>query len=231
MMPAAVLDHQRDSAAELLVDIFNGQRIPAQQRVNAAADFEQRNVLPRQLPYLHHHFRVAARVVGIDAGNLVRIRSGPGVGVFPAPAHTDKGGLPGQATLFGKKSVPRVPLFAGLERRARLDIGDVKASPKQFDFRLGLVVPVTASPGPRLAGSRRMGNNHNTAPLALDLVFDPILLIIRGLLPFDCQARFIHQEVLAVESVPGGLRSFPTRGRNWRGFPRHGDRCRDTHHE
>jgi hypothetical protein len=107
-------------------------------------------------------------------------------------------------------------------------VGDVKASPEQLDFRLGLVVPVTASPRPRLAGSRRLRNNHDASPLALDRVFDPVFLVVGGPHPCDRQARLIHQEVIAVESMPGGLGSLPTQGRDWRRFPCPANCCRQT---
>ena len=132
--------------------------------------------------------------------------------------------------LLREEAVPCVPLPARLERSARFDVGDVKAAPEQFDLSLGLVVPVTTSPGPGLAGSRHPGNNHDAAPLALNRVLDPIILVIGGPHLFDRQARLIHLEVVAVESMPGGLRSLPARRRNPCGFPRSAQACRQTQH-
>ena len=45
MMARAVLHQHGDATAQLLVDFLDGGRVPAQQRINAAADVEQRHVI------------------------------------------------------------------------------------------------------------------------------------------------------------------------------------------
>ena len=132
--------------------------------------------------------------------------------------------------LLGEKRVPGIPLPARLERRARFDVSDVKPTPEQLDFRLRLVVPITATPGPGPARSCFPWNHHDAPPSALDLVLDPILLVSGGLHRLDRQAHFIHQEVVTVEPMPGRLRPSPTRSRNWCWFACSANLCRQTQH-
>ena len=151
-------------------------------------------------PSFMRSFAVAAGIVGVDAGNLVGVGGGPGVGVFAAPAHADEGRLLGQPVLFGEEGVPGVPLLARLQRGVGRDVGDVKTALEQFDFGLRLVVPVTASPGPRIAGGRLLRNDHDAPPLALRRVLDAELFSFRRLERLDGQGRLVHHEVVAVEA-------------------------------
>ena len=47
-MAGAILDHQRNSAAELLIDALDNCRILSQYGIDAAADVEEGNILARE---------------------------------------------------------------------------------------------------------------------------------------------------------------------------------------
>src|SRR5579872_1479915 len=96
--------------------------------------------------------------------------------------------------LFRQKPVPRVPLLAWTAH----DIGDVITPPEQFNLGLGLVIPVTASPGPRIAGRRGFWGNHNAANLALCCRIRSEMLSLRRLERCDRQGLIVHDKV-----VPG----------------------------
>ena len=202
MVGRAVLDHHGDPAAELVVAILDGQRMPLEQEILAAADVQQRNVVPGQLPELREVARPDRGIVGVDARDLVGMGRGPLVGVDAALAHADERRLPREAVLLGEVGVPGVPLLAGVGR----DEGNVEAPPEQLDLGLGLVVPVTASPEPGIAGRRLLRDDDDATPLALLRGLDPVAFGLGPLEGGDGQAFFVHHEVVSVEAVvPGGL--------------------------
>ena len=166
MMAGTFLDHHRDSAARA------DDRCPRwpsntcpRMRIDAAVDVQQRHIAVGQDADFRKQIAIAAGIVGVDARDLVGIGRGPGVSEFAASAHADEGRFFRQAVLFGEERVPGVPMLARPERGAGGNVGDVKATLEQLDFRLGLVIPVTAAPGPRVAGSGLLRNDHDAAPL------------------------------------------------------------------
>ena len=100
-------------------------------------------------------------------------------------------------------------LWRGVDR----NVCDVKTPFEQFDFGLGLVIPVNAAPGPRIAGSRLFGHNHNTPQLSFSRVSKTAGLFAgRRLERRDRQSLHIHHEVVTVESVPVDLVALEGRG-------------------
>ena len=201
MMAGAVLDHHRDPAAQLLIDAFDGSVWLPRMGSRLPQTCKQGHVALGQLAELHQTFPADRGIVGVDAGNLVGVGGGPGVGVAPAPAHADEGRLLGQPMLFGEEGVPGVPLLAGIGQ----DEADVKTALEQLDLGLGLVVEVIAAPGPRVAGGRLLRNDHDAPQLALHLALDPVFFVRGRLDRLDGQVGLVHQEVVAVEPVPGSL--------------------------
>ena len=130
MMAAAFLDQHRNPAAKLVINAFDGQRKPAQEGIDAAAHVQQRHIVGCQGREPRQDLPIAARIVGIDAGNLVRMRRSPGIGVFAAPAHADKGRLRRKPVLPGEKLIPGIPLSARLQVLAGFDVTDMKPAPE-----------------------------------------------------------------------------------------------------
>src|SRR5262249_8260375 len=136
-------------------------------------------------------------------------RGGPRECIAPSTAHTDKGGRFGEPMLFCEKRVPGIPVLHVIG----LNEADVKATLEQLDLSLWLVVEVAASPGPRLARSHPLRNDHDTAQLPLHLAPDTGSFVAGSLDWLDRQCRIVHQEVEAVEPVPRRLLASETRGR------------------
>src|SRR5262245_41929485 len=145
MVAGALLDHHGDSASQLLIDALDGQRVAACQGIETAANVQQGHVAPGQFAELYQTFPGDQGIVGIDAGNVVGIRGGPGECVAPPSAHADKCRPSGKPVLFYEKGVPGIPFLA----RVGLDKADVKPALEQFNLSLWLVVKVPAAPGPR----------------------------------------------------------------------------------
>src|SRR5713101_7052625 len=97
--------------------------------------------------------------------------------------------------LLRQEHVPRIPHFA---LRAGVGCGkrDMEPALEQLDLRLRLVVPVAAPPGPRVAWRRGFRNDHDALPLPLRAA----LALDRRL---DFQGLLVHEEVVAVEPMPG----------------------------
>ena len=149
MMAGAFFAHDADPAAALMIDVLDDIRVFLQDKIEGPADVEQRHVVLDQLPDSRDVLRVDAGIVGVDAGDLVRVRGCPGVFIHPAFAHANERRFLGQPVLFREKGIPGIP------RLTRIDVNeaDVKAALEQFNLGLRLVVKVTASPGPRPAES------------------------------------------------------------------------------
>src|SRR5262249_40209290 len=128
--------------------------------------------------------------------------------VAPSTAHTDKGRLLGEPMSFREKGVPGIPRPA----RIGLDEADVKTALEQFNLSLWLVVKVAASPGPRLPTGCLLRNDHDAAQLALRLAIDPSSFIRGSFGRLDGQRRIVHQEVEAIEPMPGSLLAGESRG-------------------
>lgn len=104
-----------------------------------------------------------ARIVGVDAGDFGGIADAPMEFVGAALAHSDEGGLGGQAVLGGKEVVEAVPAGAGVHTVGG-DVADVEATAEEFDFGLRFVVPIAAAPGPgKTGGGSARGHNHDSA--------------------------------------------------------------------
>src|SRR6187200_689013 len=115
---------------------------------------------------------VGGSVVRVDTRDFVGVGCGPGVGKFAATAHADKGGPGGQPVFPCKERVPRIPLFARSQRGVGGDVGDVKTAPEQLDFCLRFVIPITALPGPGVAGRGFLWDNDDAAALSLRWIRD-----------------------------------------------------------
>ncbi len=173
---------------------------------------QERDVVLRKLAELGQDLRIAAGVVGVDAGDLLGVVGRPGVGVFPAAAHADERGLFGQAVFVGEKLIPGVPLLAGLERGVGGDIGDVKTAPQQFDLGLRLMVPVATLPGPGVSGRGGFRDDDDAAPLAFSGIADAEALAVGRFERRDRQSLFVHHEIVPIKAVmPGGLLAFERR--------------------
>ena len=172
---------------------------------------QQRHVVRGEFAEPRHHLAAAAGIVRVDARDFIGMRPGPSVGVFPAAAHADEGGLRGQAMLFREERIPRIPFLARLQRRVRRDIGDVKTAPQQLHFRLRLMIPIAALPRPRMAGRGLLRHDHDAAPLPFRRVFHAELFALRRFPWSDRQRLLIHREIEAVEPIaPRGF--FPGKG-------------------
>jgi hypothetical protein len=57
-----VLDHYGNSSAELLITIFNRQRVTLEQELGAAANVQQRDIVLRQLAELRKCFATNCRI-------------------------------------------------------------------------------------------------------------------------------------------------------------------------
>src|SRR6266702_3083354 len=79
----------------------------------------------------------------------------------------------------------------------------MKTTFKQFNFGLRLVIPITTSPGPRIAGRSRFGNHDDTPPLTMNLMADPIFFVVLRLDGLDGQGLLVDQKVAAIKAVPG----------------------------
>ena len=208
VMGVAFLDHHRDQATRLMVDVLDGQSIQPQQRILSAANFQYWDVVPGQLWNFGEVILVQRAIIGIDARYFVGIDHAPVELIHPAFAHPDESGLLCHPMLLRQEGVPPVPRFA-LLAAIRGDERDMEPAPEQLDFSLGLVVPIAAPPGPRSAGRGLLGNDHHA----------PAFAALHG--GVDTKARhlarkrrhgrdrargIVHDEVITVESlVPGGL--------------------------
>src|SRR6185436_796136 len=120
---------------------------------------------------------------------------------------THKGRLLGKPMLFREKDIPGVPRLS----RIGLDKANVKTALEQFNLSLWLVIKITASPGPRLTRGCLFRYHHDAAQLALHLAIDPGAFLRRSLDRLDGQCRIVHQEVEAIEPIPGSLLASETR--------------------
>jgi hypothetical protein len=86
----ALLQHHGNSSAQLLIEVLDDQRISSQDRVDGAADIQERHVLPNRLRQFAQTIPADTRVMSINAGHLVWIRGGPGVCSGTASAHANE---------------------------------------------------------------------------------------------------------------------------------------------
>ena len=154
MMAGSLLDHHRDPAAELLIDVLDRGRNPPQQGIDAATDVQHGHVGRSKVGELFEDVGIHPGIIGIDARDLRGIRGGPCIGVFATAAHPDKRRLLGQPVFLGQERVPGVPCLIRPQAGVGRDIRDVKPTLQQLDLGLRLVVPVTPSPRPRVAQRR-----------------------------------------------------------------------------
>src|SRR4029077_18204302 len=71
------------------------------------------------------------------------------------------------------------------------------------------MVPVAATPRPRVAQGGPPGNDDHAAPLSLRRVLDSESLVIASLERLDVEGLFVHEVVVALKAVvPGALLSF-----------------------
>ncbi len=221
MMAGPFLDHHRDPAAELLVNRLDHRRDAPQQGIDAAADVQDRYVGRRKVAELLEDVGVDSGVVGVDARDLARIRGRPGVGVLASATHPDECRLPGESVLLREEGVPGVPRLARFQGRVGRDISDVEAAPEQFHLGLRLMVPVAAAPRPGVTRGGLPGDDDDAPAFSPRRVLDPESLIFLALERLDVERPFVHQVVVAVESVvPGTPCAFEGRivdGRRSRG--------------
>src|SRR4029077_4730138 len=98
--------------------------------------------------------------------------------------------------------VPGVPLLARiLPARIRRNECNVKPPPQQFHLGLGLVVPITGFPRPRIAGRRLVWNDHDAPPLTLGRSANRKAFFFRPRERSDGEGLVIHNEVVADETV------------------------------
>src|SRR5438093_1085792 len=138
-------------------------------------------------------------------GNLVRVRGCPGVFIHPAFAHANEGRFPGQPLLLREVGVPGVPLLARiLPARIRRNERNVKTPPQQFHLGLGLVVPITGLPRPRIAGRRLVWHDHDAPLLSGGRIPDREAFICRPGEGGDFQSISVHEKIVADEPVMPG---------------------------
>lgn len=126
-----------------------------------------------------------------------------------------------QTVLLREEGVPGVPLLARIAAGER----DVEAALEQFDLGLGLVVPVTTPPRPRVAFRALFRNHHDAAPLSLHLIRS-------GLGCLDAQLLVVEEKIVTVEAVPGSLLAGKRLGRvRCRGLLRWDTECNGTDDE
>src|SRR5438876_6133780 len=93
--------------------------------------------------------------------------------------------------------VPGVPLFARiLPARIGRNEGNVKTPAQQFRFGLGLVVPITGLPRPRIAGRRLVWHDHDAPLLTLGRSANRKAFFFRPRKRSDGQGLVIHDEVV-----------------------------------
>jgi hypothetical protein len=114
-MSLALLDDDLDFAAKLVVSLFNLKRIVLEPGVEAAANVKKRHVGFGQGGEIIERLRfrqgtVHARILGVDAGNLVRIFHGPRVDFAGGAARAFHCRLLGKA-VPGQVFIRRVPIL------------------------------------------------------------------------------------------------------------------------
>ena len=77
MVSGAILEHHRDATAILLKGSLNRRCKLQQERIDRAADEQNRNVGPRKIRQPTEAIVVAAGIVGVDGGDLVRMSRSP----------------------------------------------------------------------------------------------------------------------------------------------------------
>ena len=202
MMGGAFLDHHGDPAAQLLIDVLDGQRMLPRMGSRLPQTCSRGTSFLASSPSF-------MRAVPADRRDCRRRCRKPCRGwrwprcmrCTPPRLMPMKAGFLDSPCFSVRNAYQASHGLPGSD----VDEGDVKTPLEQFDLGLGLVVPVTASPGPRVAGRRLLRNDHDAPPLALHLALDPILFVRRRLDRLDGQGLLVHQEVVAVEPVPGGL--------------------------
>src|ERR1700730_12622651 len=114
-MSRALLDYDLDLAAKLLVSLFNLKRIVFEPRVEAAANVKRRHVPFGQGGEIIERLRfrqstVHARILRVDAGDLVRIFDGPRIYFAGASARAFHCRLFRKA-VAGQVFIRRFPIF------------------------------------------------------------------------------------------------------------------------
>jgi len=107
--------------------------------------------------------------------------------------------------LMSKELVLGIPLFAWPERRAALDVGDMKPAPEKFDFGLRLVIPITALPRPWIPSRRCPRHDNHATPLAFPCATDAVFFVLGGFGRGDREARLIHDKIVSSKTVPGSF--------------------------
>src|ERR1700679_227521 len=114
-MSLALLNDDLDFAAKPLVSLLNLERIVLEPRVEAAANVKKRHAgfgqgieIIERLRF--HEWAAHARILSVDAGNLVRIFDGPRVDCAGGAARTFHHWLLGKA-VPGQVFIRRVPIF------------------------------------------------------------------------------------------------------------------------
>src|SRR5580765_7449624 len=69
MMRCPILDHDGDAATQLLITILDRQRVVLEQKIRAATNIQQCNIVPRQLSQPCKSFRTNPWIVRVNAGN------------------------------------------------------------------------------------------------------------------------------------------------------------------
>ena len=108
---------------------------------------------------------------------------------------------------LGEKIIPCIPLFTRFHILVGRNVSDMKTPVEQLNFGLGLVIPVTASPWPWVAGCSYFRNYHDAPSLPIRRVPDSTSFIFRWFKRDDCQCFGIHYKIIAVETMPRCLLS------------------------
>jgi hypothetical protein len=80
----------------------------------------------------------------------------------------------------------------------------MKTPLEQFSLGLRLVIPITASPRPRVSRDGTLWNYNDAPSLAVDMLKSVFFFVCRPK-RHDIQVRFIHQKIVSVKPMPGRL--------------------------
>src|ERR1700722_2713432 len=172
IMAFAFVDDNGNLTTEFVVALFRHARIAGKPGVETTANMEERHAgfgergeIVKRLCF--RHVAMHDGIFGADAGNLVRVFNGPGVGFSRCGPDAFHHGFPGKATI-GEVFINLVPVR---DQRAVGIVGDragddMKPFGQQREINCGIRAYIIRPEYPGISGSRRL--RHNDVDRSLD---------------------------------------------------------------